>query len=325
MSTLTLGSLRTFRLLHHPAHSLLEQKLICSRQFQVLQRRLASSSTTTTTAVAPSTSLSKVNGPSTTLPAPLTLPTRLPTQPFLLYAFAVGKAYLAFYKTGVKNIYTNFRASLPLQRMLDNKFSGSLSEAISGKALTRSDFQLLHRNWHDIKRLPVFALVVLCCGEFTPLVVITISSIVPWTCRIPTQIESDLKKLEERRAISFGNLTAEPPKEKGAGALERMHLLHISWSLGLRSTAWDWLGYAGLADWMLRSKVGRRVLYLEMDDALIQECGGVGEMEGQEVRMACIERGVDVLGKSEEQLRMYLEAWLKAATKVPVERLLLTR
>jgi hypothetical protein len=169
--------------------------------------------------------------------------------------------------------------------------------------------------------------VVLICGEFTPLVVIAISSIVPWTCRIPSQIESDRRKLEERRAISFRNLTAEPPKEKGAAALERMQLLHISWSLGLGSKAWDWLGgqSPGLPDWMLRGRVGRRVKYLEMDDTLIRECGGVGEMEGQEVRIACVERGVDVLGKSDEQLRMELDAWLKAAEKVPVERLLLTR
>ena len=178
-----------------------------------------------------------------------------------------------------------------------------------------------------MKRVPIFALVFIVCGEFTPLIVIAISGIVPWTCRIPKQIENDRRKLEERRAISFLNLTVEPPKEKGAMALERMQLLHISWSLGLGSKAWDWLGgqYPGLPDWVLRRKVGRRLDYLEMDDKLIGECGGVGEMEEQEVRMACVERGVDVLGKSDEQLRMNLDAWLKAAEEVPVERLLLTR
>jgi len=173
----------------------------------------------------------------------------------------------------------------------------------------------------------VFALVLLVCGEFTPLVVIALTGVVPWTCRIPKQVATDRRKLEQRRAISFRNLTAQPPKEKGVDGLERMQLLHISWSLGLSSSAWDWLGgqLPGLPTALLRRKVGRRVQYLELDDGLIERWGGVARMEMEEVRMALVERGVDVLEKRDGQLRAALDAWFRSREKAPVEMLLLTR
>ena len=173
----------------------------------------------------------------------------------------------------------------------------------------------------------MFTLVFFICGEFTPLVVIAVSNIVPWTCRIPKQIESDRRKLEERRTISFRNLTLDPPSQSGVEQLVRQQLIHISWSLGLSSRLWDYLGgqYPGLPTRILRRKVGRRVRYLEMDDRLIRECGGVRDMVVEEVRMACVERGINVLGRSEGDVRKDLGAWLKNAEIVPIERLLLTR
>jgi hypothetical protein len=239
----------------------------------------------------------------------------------------VGKAYLTFYKTGVKNIYTNFKASRPIQHSIDTKHNSSLSAAVQAGALTRSQFQLLVRNWHDVKRVPIFGLVFIVCGEFTPLVVVLLSNIVPWTCRIPKQIQSDRKKLEERRRISFRNLTLPPPQEKGVQGLERMQLLHISWSLGLSSSVWDWLGgkLPGLPTFLLRRKVGRRVEYLGMDDKLIGEGGGMEKMNIEECRMACVERGIDVMGRSDQNIREDLNIWLGSREKASVEHLLLTR
>ncbi|KAL5323282.1 hypothetical protein ACEPPN_007816 [Leptodophora sp. 'Broadleaf-Isolate-01'] len=269
-----------------------------------------------------------VNGPLTTLPAPLSPPTRQPSQSLAVHLLALGKAYIAFYKTGIKNIYTNFKLSRTLQARLDANHSSSLPDAIKAKAITRSEFQLLARNWHDVKRVPLFALVLICCGELTPLVVIVLTSIVPWTCRIPKQIQSDRSKLEERRRISFRNLTAKVPEGKrGAGDLDRMQLLHISWSLGLCSSVWDYLGgqLPGLPTGVLRRRVVKRVEYLEMDDRLIERAGGVKDMDVEEVRMALVERGVDVLGREGKGMKSELSAWLKSREKVSVERLLLTR
>jgi hypothetical protein len=272
---------------------------------------------------------SPINGPSSTHPAPLILPTRLPSQSLPAFYFTTGKTYLAFYKTGVKNIYHNFRASRPIQARINTQYNSSLRAAVAANALTRRDFQLLVRNWHDVKRVPVFALVFAVCGEFTPLVVVFLSSVVPWTCRIPKQVNGDRRKLEERRRVSFRNLTVPPleGKEGGVKALVRMQLLHVSWSLGLSSSAWDWLGgrLPGLPTFLLRRKVARRVDYLDMDDSLIGVGGGVEKMQDDECRMACVERGIDVLGRKDEDLRRDLEAWLQSRGKFSIEHLLLTR
>jgi hypothetical protein len=272
----------------------------------------------------------KVNGPVSTLPPPLNLPERKPDQPFFpSYAFLLGKAYATFYKNGIKSIYANFMACRPIQAELDNKYNGSLSKAIDAGFLDRTRFQLLTRSWFDVKRVPIFALVFLVCGEFTPLVVVAVTSVVPYTCRIPKQIESDWKALEKRRAISFRNLTAELPKENArVEDLNRMQLLHISWSLGLSSSTWDWLGgqLPGLPTPFLRRKVGRRMTYLHMDDKLIQRDGGVDKMDIEEVKIALVDRGVDVLGQSDVQLKNLLKAWLQAQEREEsVLRLLLMR
>ena len=157
--------------------------------------------------------------------------------------------------------------------------------------------------------------------------VIALTNVVPWTCRIPKQVNSDRRKLEERRRISFRNLTMEPPEKAGVQYLKRMQLLHISWSLGLSSAAWDWLGgqLPGLPDFVLRRKLQRRLEYLDLDDTLIRKCAGVREMSAEEVKMALVERGLDIQEKVEDQLRSDLNAWLRSRDKVPVEKLLLTR
>jgi hypothetical protein len=324
MTTITFRGLRTASLFQHHASPYAHTALF--RPASSL--RFASTSATTTTTSPPSQKGSKVNGPISTLPAPLTIPAQLPGQSYFpSYLFSLGKAYIGFYKTGVKNIYYNFQAARPIQTLVDKKYNFSLSSAVSANALTRSELQLLVRNWHDMKRVPAFALVLIICGEFTPLVVIALTGIVPWTCRIPKQIDADRRKLEARRSISFRNLTAPPPERRGVELLERMQLLHISWSLGLSSKAWDWLGsqYPGLPNFILRKRVQNRIEYLEMDDRLIVQGGGVGDMEIEEVRMALVERGVNVLGRGDKELKGDLSAWLKSAEKVPVEKLLLTR
>lgn len=153
------------------------------------------------------------------------------------------------------------------------------------------------------------------------------SNVVPWTCRIPKQVNSDREKLEERRAISFRNLTSSVGGREGVDKLGRMELLHISWSLRLSSTMWDRLGgrLPGPPTNILRNRVRSRVEYLTMDDELIRRAGGVKNMESEECRMACVERGINVIGRSDTQLKSNLDAWLKSRETVSIEKLLLSR
>ena len=68
-----------------------------------------------------------------------------------------------------------------------------------------------------------------------------------------------------------------------------------------------------------RSLVKRRVYgrfrELEVDDFAIGRDGGVGMMEEEEVRMACEERGMDIMGKRVEELRGDLEQWMERKGK----------
>lgn len=286
----------------------------------------------------------RINPPTSTLPAPLDLPTRKPDQSLPGFLFSTGKAYLNFYKTGAKNIYANRNTTKALKAKLDPKYRSSIQAAIKDRIIDRHDFQLFHRTNFDLKRIPIFGIVFIICGEFTPLVVLAVPAVVPFTCRIPRQITGYRKTMEERRKISFRNLTtplsveakifsAESNGPDNAPArisdsLERMQLIHISWSLGLSSSLWDWLGgqLPGLPTGILRRKVKKRVEYLDMDDELMTRAGRVEELSKEEVEIAAVERSIDVLGRNQNGIKADLQKWLesrKAGTSA--ERLLLSR
>ncbi|TAQ87600.1 hypothetical protein B7494_g4052 [Chlorociboria aeruginascens] len=163
----------------------------------------------------------QINGPSSTRPAPLDLPIRGANERFFFkYAFQLGKAYASFYKIGVKNIYTNFRAARTIQDTVDSH--RSLSLAISSNALSRSEFQLLTRSGHDIRRIPMFALVYLVCGEFTPLVVLAITSVVPWTYHPYGQLSPRVREKQDR--VIFGSAFGKMERENRTPDLE-IHLM----------------------------------------------------------------------------------------------------
>ena len=62
---------------------------------------------------------------------------------------------------------------------------------------------------------------------------------------------------------------------------------------------------------LVRRRVYNRLGELDVDDFAIERDGGVGMMDGEEVKLACEERGIDILGKEEENLRRHLEQWME--------------
>ncbi|CAD6503031.1 BgTH12-02702 [Blumeria graminis f. sp. triticale] len=266
---------------------------------------------------------SQVNGPLSTLPTSLDLPTRKTDQNIIYHLFSIGKAYLHFYKSGMKNIYYNYKASQPIKELIDSKYGGSVEAAATANAITRHDFLLVMRNWHDIQRVPAFGLMFVIFGEFTPLVVMAISGIVPWTCRVPAQIKNDRMKLEQMRQRAFRQLANISSDKLTSSIGNRRKLSHISKSLGLSSQLWDWIG--GTPSAILQRKVSKKLEHLKLDDNLIVVAGGVEEMSVEEVEMALVDRGIDTIGKNEIQLKHDLNLWLQMRKNVPMERLLLVR
>jgi len=62
-----------------------------------------------------------------------------------------------------------------------------------------------------------------------------------------------------------------------------------------------------------------------MDDALLQRDGGVKNLSNDEVKLACEQRGIDVLGRKHDYLRDVLERWLKGRREGMVLGMLLSR
>ncbi|PGG97820.1 hypothetical protein GX51_07132 [Blastomyces parvus] len=187
----------------------------------------STTSTTATTVVQPVTITSPLNPPISTLPAPLSLPAKDPSTNKAKYYFTLGKAYLSFYKTGLKNVYHNYRAALPLRRRLGlspvlptsppptvyavKHVNNAAMLRMYAKKVSRSEFQLIRRAAYDVRRMIPFSLILLLCGEMTPFVVLALGSVVtPFTCRVPRQVEKERVKacLRKERAVRAAEVDA---------------------------------------------------------------------------------------------------------------------
>ncbi|KAL7269405.1 hypothetical protein RUND412_007935 [Rhizina undulata] len=251
-----------------------------------------------------------LNAPRSTLPAELEFPKESGNK--LSYLIQVGKSYVAFFKTGIKNVFYNFKATRPIQERIDA--AGSITDLVAAQKITRAEFQLVMRSRHDTRRIPLFALIILICGEFSPLILPFISNVVPFNCRIPRQQERDRRLLEARRKSSFTTL---PPPIGEKGSLEQLtrpELLHISRVLGIHSPKWP-EAILPPTVW-LRFRLDRRIQYLNLDDILLSRFGGPGKLDaGEEVLMAATDRGISTLDKSDAQLREELKRWLEKREK----------
>ncbi|KAI0195241.1 hypothetical protein EV127DRAFT_420532 [Xylaria flabelliformis] len=270
-----------------------------------------------------------LNPPASTRPPPLDLPVRDPSSNLFTHLFRLGKAYTTFYKTGLKAVFTNRRLlrDLPdtpppgLPSPATSVRGGASAATIAGAAQapgsalsrsldksanpTRASLLLRARVRHDSARLPLFALIVLICGEFTPLIVLIFPRLTPYTCRIPTQAAVIRKSIEARRAASVRALsyvnTAEPT------AVAKVADGHICRTLGLGSPLWDRTGFD--VPWA-KTRAADVVRRIVQDDAMLKNGGGVRALVDDEVVLACEERGIDTLGKDVASLRSRLEAWV---------------
>lgn len=292
-----------------------------------------------------------INPPRSTIPPPLDLPVR-GDQGTFSYLFNLGRAYGRFYKNGIKAVWYNYRASRALWERLqkDGGIKGrDFTAAVQNGILSRSDFQLLKRNAHDIGKLPLFGVLVLIFGEWLPLIVPFIPNAVPTTCRIPKQQLQMQEKAEERRRRAFMLGVSEPSAEQWAGgssssvaswsaAFDRKHLdeiigklrpdqlYHLSCTLTLHKHIWDRVQLPP-PSFLLRGAIARRLQYLAQDDLLLLNSDQASVNQAQswsrnatskpamslspdELRIALAERGFDVLGHSDETLRGRLIWWL---------------
>ncbi|KAI1805826.1 hypothetical protein F4811DRAFT_201664 [Daldinia bambusicola] len=247
-----------------------------------------------------------LNPPASTRPPPLDLPTQDPSSSVFKYFYHLGKAYTTFYKTGLGAIFTNRKlliqsptASIPWPPI------SSETETATSTTLTRSDVLLRRRVRHDLACLPVFGVLLLVCGELTPLVVLLFPRLTPLTCRIPKQADALRRGSEARRAASFRGLRYRPAPLRADDPAANGHICR---ALGLTYSLWDKVGL----DSPFSATLARRAVdKIAADDAMIREGGGVEALVDEEVVLACEDRGIDVLGKPVDELRSQLGDWLR--------------
>lgn len=296
-----------------------------------------------------------VNPPSTTLPAAIDFPIRPNNEDNTVsrfkYYFALGRAYLGFYKTGVKNVWLNHKLAKEIaQRLKIKPYAGGnatrrshLQKLSSRSSLSRADFQLLERTRADVKKLPLFGLIIAICGEFTPLVVLaTGKAVVPRTCQIPSQVEKhDHAVLQHQRQFYHTQDLEMPPDwvlyATSAAVKHNMTpqaVMHLSVALGLVREERRWVimsGYIGNLAMKLwyRPRLADRLAYLELDDQLLRSSLGrsaAGSLSTEELKIAANERGIIWVPRSNSVIFHNLEKWLSARSKarndhIKVERL----
>ena len=170
-----------------------------------------------------------------------------------------------------------------------------------------------------MKKIPLFALIYLACGELTPLVIVALSGIVPRTLWIPKQVHSTRTKISGRREKVFeaqrssrGSLPAPP------GTADTVAIGQI---LGAYPMWWDRLPVT--PTWFIRRRVQQRLQAVELDDFAIERDGGVQGLEEEEMRMAADMRGLDGGQQDPVVLKKQLKNWLGAKKTRPVDALIL--
>ncbi|OQV03584.1 hypothetical protein CLAIMM_08607 [Cladophialophora immunda] len=194
----------------------------------------------------PSTPISSCNLASTR-PAKLATPEPLNQQDYngpipigdwVRWYFRLGKSYLAFYKTGFRHTWQNYKELKKIRGRFGNrrledvvKYGGGgggadQADGAPAPSITREEYQLALRARHDLGKLVPFAIVFAICGEFTPLVILAIgSAAVPYTCRIPKQEQNDFLRPARIRP----KYTAQVDQLRGEGA--RTGADHVRWKL----------------------------------------------------------------------------------------------
>ncbi|PIG86030.1 hypothetical protein AARAC_008808 [Aspergillus arachidicola] len=305
-----------------------------SSSAQPATSRVPSTSSTATTSPA-----NDVNPPPSTRPADLNLPDPVSrsaaTADKLKRYIAMGRAYLSFYKPASKTFTITIAPHCLSVARSSNKGT-AFRKAIESVKLSRSSFQLVRRAAYDVRRMIPFTLILIVCGEMTPLAVLALgNAVTPFTCRVPRQLEKDRAQrvarkraaLVAQQAATSGSVT--PPAAGSDLELDILVKMYTNLEWIESASAEEILRACAVLNLvkthtrpsvllsLYRARLQRYAEYLSLDDQLIRRCGGVRAMEGAEVRTAVEERGgVGVTeGKegwdAERDERRWLEKWLE--------------
>jgi hypothetical protein len=144
-------------------------------------------------------------------PPEFTYITREPSESLITYLMRMGKSYYAFYKSGLKQLWVNRKEMHTIRQWifpfsLDGvaRFGGlphitKKQTEVPIPHIYRRDFQLVHRTRADLRKLIPFGLMLLVCGEFTPIALIVLGrKMVPRVCYLPAQQKEEMDDIVSR-------------------------------------------------------------------------------------------------------------------------------
>ncbi|ETN42535.1 uncharacterized protein HMPREF1541_01692 [Cyphellophora europaea CBS 101466] len=146
-----------------------------------------------------------------TRPPPFIPAKREPSESQFSYLLRIGRTYWTFYKTGLKNLLANRREVSELKGWIHPfsiggvaRFGGNPYQTKQGTEVPiphifRREFQLFHRTRADLKKLIPFSLLLLICGEFTPIALLVLGRrAVPKVCYLPNQQREEMDDIVSR-------------------------------------------------------------------------------------------------------------------------------
>ncbi|KAK0721474.1 hypothetical protein B0T21DRAFT_265583, partial [Apiosordaria backusii] len=261
------------------------------------------------------------NPPPTTRAPPFTIPPSDPSLSLPRNLLNKGKSVLTFYKTGLKSILLNRRLhSTPLDSLPDDL------QPLKPYPDTRGALLLHSRLRHDLGRLIPLSLILLICAEMTPVVILWAPNLklTPLTCRMPREVEA-IRQRDKQLRIEAREQYHHQQQQQQQQQEQQQQEQHPPSEEGEVYTLSEVLR-AGhkprflpsfLYPFSLRkNKLDRKLAWILADDAMLHQGGGQKELVFEEVKLAAEERGIDVLGREEEELRGLLGKWLDVTGEV---------
>lgn len=137
---------------------------------------------------------------------------------------------------------------------------------------------------------------------------------VPRTLWIPKQVLRAREKAESRRAAVYAATTKSQSKPETVMTTEN-EARRLGQILGAYPAWWDRLPIT--PSWFISRRVAERLRLIDLDDFAIERDGSRNDSaqrldELQEVQLAAEMRGLNVLGRSDEELKAMLGKWLRA-------------
>ncbi|KDN47730.1 hypothetical protein K437DRAFT_91409 [Tilletiaria anomala UBC 951] len=229
----------------------------------------------------------------------------------------MAKQLFRFYFQGLKQIWKNRNEVVELKRRVRQE----------GYVLNRADRILIRTHSSDMRKLPLFAAILIILEEILPIVVIYMPSLLPSTCVLPSQLESIYSSAELTKHRVVGELrdaTSEVQPILAAAAAEgtdvkvgalnqlsRPTLVKLATLFGLSTS----LAPAGI----LRSRLEAHLRYLREDDELMAQGQGFNAVPQDKIGLvkACEERGLRAIGLSNASQFAALQRWVERSTGSP--------